>query len=632
MCGLLGLVSFNDGVDARSLLRLISHRGPDDSGVWKSRNIVFGHHRLAIQDLSASGHQPMSTPCGQVSIVFNGEIYNHLEIRRKLNDEYQYIGSSDTETVLHAYMAYGNDVVNHLNGIFAFAIYDNRSDQLFVARDQFGVKPLYYYVDEQKLAFASELKVLSQIEFLDHAVAPANLVDYMHFLWSPGIETPYRSMFKLAPGHYFTYSLVRPHDGIELHKYYELPYNGKRLEGSEQDLVEQLDSLLRKAVNRQLISDVPVGFFLSGGLDSSLVAAIARSLTGDSFRCYTIQAQNDAKLEGFTDDLKFAKRVATHLDVELQIVQGESDIVRDFDDMVWHLDEPQADPAPLHVRNICRQARQLDDIVLLGGTAGDDLFSGYRRHQAVRWEPYFKLIPKPIGNVICASTRLIPSRFPLFRRLKKVARELGKTPLERMAGYYGWLDLCTNKSLFSGRLQEELRTYQPSGQLLNALREIPDEHDPLNQMLYWDTKFFLADHNLNYTDKMSMAEGVEVRVPFLDVELVEFACKLPTALKLRGNTTKYLLKKVAERYLPHEVIYRPKTGFGAPVRQWVMEGRFDDRYAKIVNQAGSANSVYSQKGIEKLLMDTKAGRVDGAYAIWSVMAIDSWMKQFAGKC
>lgn len=632
MCGLLGLVSFSDDVDARSLLGLMSHRGPDDCGIWNFENIVFGHHRLAIQDLSTSGHQPMSTHCGQVWIVFNGEIYNHLEIRGKLSGGYQYTGSSDTETVLQAYMAYGIDVLNHLNGIFAFAIYDNRSGQLFVARDQIGVKPLYYYVDTEKLAFASELKVLSQIESLDHAVAPTNLVDYVHFLWSPGVKTPYRHMFKLAPGHYFTYSPARPHDGIALTKYYELPYKGQRLEGSEQDLIEELDLLLRKAVDRQLLSDVPVGFFLSGGLDSSLIAAIAHSLTGDRFRCYTIQAQNDAKREGFTDDLKYAKRVAAHLDVDLHIVQGEADIMHDFDDMIWHLDEPQADPAPLHVRNICRRARQLGDIVLLGGTAGDDLFSGYRRHQAVRWEPYFRLIPKSLGIAICAATELIPSRFPMFRRVKKVARELGKTPHERMAGYYGWLDLFTNKSLFSGRLREELRAYDPASQLLDALHNIPDEHDPLNQMLYWDTKFFLADHNLNYTDKMSMAEGVEVRVPFLDVELVEFACKLPTALKLRGNTTKYLLKKVAERYLPHEVIYRPKTGFGAPVRQWVMEGRFDDRYAKIVEQAESSNSVYSQKGIEKLMVDTKAGRIDGAYAIWSVMAIDSWMKQFAGKC
>jgi len=628
MCGFVGIFpqvkcdAFLRSVDA------IAHRGPDDTGLLRELPVQLGHQRLAIQDLSPAGHQPMQVADGRVMIVFNGEIYNHLDIRRRLRGTINYRGSSDTETLLYAYLEYGVELLPQLNGIFALAIYDLRKNSLLVARDQLGVKPLYYYHQNGQLLFSSELKALVHLPGVNTELNARAMVDYVNFLWSPGAGTPFAHFHKLAPGHYFTFDLGNPQASLEPKKFYELPFDGNYSQASERQLTNELDHLLSQAVERQLLSDVPVGFFLSGGLDSSLIAAIARKKIGEAFRCYTIRAQTDAAVDGFADDLKYAQQVARHLDVQLKIVEGDADIVRDFDSMIWHLDEPQADPAPLHVRNICRIARECGDVVLLGGTAGDDLFSGYRRHQALRLEPWLGLLPVWLGAAIGAAAGRVPANSPWGRRLHKVTGQLGKTRLQRMAGYYGWIDLGINKSLFADRLQPAIRDYNPADQLLESLNAIPLEHDPLNQMLFWDTKFFLTDHNLNYTDKMSMAEGVEVRVPFLDLDLVKFACQLPTSLKMRGNTTKYLLKKVAERYLPKEVIYRPKTGFGAPVRKWVLDGRFDHRMANLICRADSSSSVFSKAGVQNLLAATQSGRIDGAYSIWSVMAIDSWINQF----
>ena len=628
MCGFVGVFPRERDGRFEACLSLIAHRGPDDRGVMGELPVQLGHQRLAIQDLSANGHQPMQVANGQVWIVFNGEIYNHRDLRRKLPDSINYRSSSDTETLLYAYLEYGPELLQHLNGIFAFAIYDHRQQKLLVARDPLGVKPLYYYHRDGELRVGSELKSLLSLPGGDRSLNPTALVDYVNFLWCPGSHTPLAHFKKLEAGHCFQFDLRQPHAEITPTKYYELPYHGQYSASSEAELTDQLDALLRQAVQRQLLSDVPVGFFLSGGLDSSLIAALARKQIGAPFRCYTIRAHTDAATEGFADDLHYAQQVAQHLDVDLRIVEGDADIMRDFDDMIWHLDEPESDPAPLHVRNICRQARQSGDVVLLGGTAGDDLFSGYRRHQALKLEPWLRCLPTGAGKALAAAGERLPTRAPWARRLHKLTQQLGKSPLERMAGYYAWIDERHNKALFADSLQASIRNYHPAQRLIDALQAVPQERQPLNQMLFWDTKFFLTDHNLNYTDKMSMAEGVEVRVPFLDLDLVQFACQLPTALKMHGQTTKYLLKKVAERYLPHDVIYRPKTGFGAPVRQWVTQGKFDYRMAHVRQRAERPDSVFSRAGVERLWSETRSGRLDGAYSVWSVMAIDSWMRQF----
>ncbi len=629
MCGILGTTQSLPKEDFARALSSISHRGPDDHGIYIDPVLSLGHQRLSIQDLSSNGHQPMSILGGQIWIVFNGEIYNHHEIRRDLGDQFRYRSTSDTETILYGYLSYGKDIVNRLNGIFAFAIFDRRTSELFVARDQLGVKPLYYYEQSGNIAFASELKAIAELPNIDLTVNPAAFVDYIQFLWSPGEGTPYKYVKKLEPGHYFCKRLGDD-SPLQFTKYYELPYSGQYSHKSESELIDELDDRLSVAVKKQLLSDVPVGFFLSGGLDSSLIAAMARKQIGSGFRSYTIEIPGKDTVDGFADDLQYAEIVARHLDSNLIKVRGDSDIVRDFDKMIWHLDEPQADPAPLHVLSICKQARENGDIVLLGGTAGDDLFSGYRRHHALNLEKWFKMIPSSCKATANFLASLFGTKSPTLRRIEKLARGIGLTPVERLVGYYSWISTERNKSLFNDETRELLAGLNPESKLLDAIGSIPNERHLLNQMLFLDTKFFLADHNLNYTDKMSMAVGVEVRVPFLDLELVEFACRLPIQFKMRRNNAKYLLKKVAERYLPREVIYRPKTGFGAPIRRWIQEGRLDSQFERLISQSNTAMRAYfSGDALCALVRDSKNGTVDGAYTIWSLMAIDSWLKQFS---
>jgi asparagine synthase (glutamine-hydrolysing) len=626
MCGIIGGFGvINESTQCA--LKNISHRGPDDTGIFDTSNIFLGHARLSIQDLSDEGHQPMASDDGRYHLIFNGEIYNHFELRKKLSRQAdEFSSTSDTETLLYGLIESGPDFIKLLNGIFAFAFYDSIQHELVIARDQFGIKPLYYFSYDHAFFFCSELKGL--LPFLKAAsLNHDGLSDYLSFLWCPGAGTPLNEVKKVLPGHYAILSQDPQTTTVAQvwSQYYMIPFNGHYSGKKEEDLVDLLDEKLQNAVKRQLLSDVPVGFFLSGGLDSSLLVAIARKLKGEKLPCFTIDTNVDSQEEGFENDLHYARRVAGHLDVELEVVKADIDIVRDFDFMIWHLDEPQADAAPLNVSNISRRAREMGYKVLIGGTAGDDLFSGYRRHQAIRLEKLFSLVPPSFLKLI--SNVRLPSKNALFRRINKVTRELGRKPGERLSNYFLWLSKDRVDLLLDTEKKQSTSQHNSTNYLLNLLNDIPDEHSWLNRMLYWEMRSFLVDHNLNYTDKMGMAHGVEIRVPFLDLELVKVATAIPPELKLRGKETKYILKKVAERYLPKDVIYRSKTGFGAPVRKWVLND-LNDMIENRLLTASQYNAVFNMKEVQRLITENRAGTIDASYSIWGLLAIESWIRQF----
>lgn len=624
MCGIAGILHKNHNSIIKLMTDSLSHRGPDDVGIYSSKNISLGHRRLSIQDLSQNGHQPMFSDDGRYCIVFNGEIYNHWEIRKKIEHKYNFKSTADTETVLYGFQEYGIDLFNQLNGIFAFALYDTITEQLTLVRDQFGVKPLYYIHQKEIFAFASELKALKSIPELDLSINVNSIANYLYFLWSPGESTPFNIVKKLLPGHYLQGN-VHDISSFQIKKYYELPFNGHYQNFNEKQWIDKLDDLIQKSVERQLLSDVPIGFFLSGGLDSSLIVAIAKKLHPErNFNCYTIQSLINSKKEGFTDDLPYAKKVADYLKLPLNIVKANVEIVRDFDNMVYHLDEPQADAAPLNVWNICNLARQNGDIVLLGGTAGDDLFSGYRRHQWLTIDKQISWLPNGIKKIIIDLTTYLPNN-AFKRRFQKLfgAYKYNDRTLQ-MASLFGWMD----EDLIIRLFKQPLGNFNPNEFLSNGLSSIPSEKSELNQMLFWDLKYFLTDHNLNYTDKMSMAHGIEVRVPFLDKELVEFSCTIPPHLKMKGKETKYILKKVAERYLPNEIIYRPKTGFGAPVRDWIINDLDSVIQQYLSKTLIEKRGIFNYDKVNQIILDNKAGKIDASYTVWCLLAIESWFRQF----
>lgn len=623
MCGILGTIGELKKESFEKALAAIVHRGPDDQGHHSFENVRLGHRRLSIQDTSQSGHQPMTTPDGRFTIVFNGEIYNHWELRKELENDYDFRSRSDTETLLYGFAKHGTEVLNRLNGIFAFGILDRFKREVFLVRDHFGVKPLYIYQDPRKVLFSSEIKALKHFS-IDRSINTRSIAHYLHFLYSPLEDTPFQCVKKLQPGHFARVSIDNFHD-IEFHQYYDIPFNGQFEPLPEEEIVEELDSTLNRAVVSQLLSDVPVGFFLSGGLDSSLLAAMAvKHLEPGKTPCFTVNTADYASYDGFASDLPYAKQVAEQLNVDLHVVRSNPDVASSFDRFIYELDEPQADPAPFHVRNIAEMAADQGVKVLIGGAAGDDVFSGYRRHIALNYNGLLNLIPKPLNTVVS----WLPASNPLVRRMQKLTTSAGMSKAERMFSYFAWMKWSDVTKLFCADIQAELLEQNPCEKFVDLWKNIPGETSDLNKMLYWEMKGFLPDHNLNYTDKMGMSQGVEVRVPYLDKELVEFACRIPPEMKLKKNTTKYILRKVAERYLPKEVIYRPKTGFGAPVRQWItgeLSTMVDERLSP---QQLEHTGLFDPVKVRSLIIANKKGHLDASYSIWALMGVTSWLNQF----
>jgi len=433
MCGIVGIIDQQAASHIRAATDAISHRGPDDQGFYSFENLAFGHRRLSILDLSERGHQPMHSDDGRYTIVFNGEIYNHLDLRSELLSDVNFKSTTDTETILYGYIRYGSAIFAKLNGIFAFSIFDNKTKDLIIVRDHFGIKPLYYAHHNNSLFFASELKSLIKMDF-DKEIDVEALSRYIYYLYNPGEKTPFKNVKKLKPGYFIALNISNP-STLTIEKYYEIPFTGKYSQSTEGELTEQLQHHLKKAVDRQLLSDVPVGFFLSGGLDSAAMVALARELHPErNINTYTIDTGGG--FDGFTDDLHYAKICAKHLNVNLEIVDAKINILDDFDKMIWHLDEPQADAAPLNVLAISQIARDKGDIVLLGGTAGDDLFSGYRRHQALNFESVLNNFPDFAWKGLHTIASLLPSDNGKIRRFKKIAAQAGKK--HGMAKYREW--------------------------------------------------------------------------------------------------------------------------------------------------------------------------------------------------
>lgn len=625
MCGINGLINSNVELSVDKMI----HRGPDASGIYKNKNVQLGHVRLSILDLSDLGSQPFHSVDGNFTIVYNGEIYNHLEIREGLKKVgYNFITTSDTETLLYAFIEYGTNVLEMLNGIFAFAILDKKKEMIFIARDRFGVKPLYYFHSNKIFGFASEIKALHLKEHNIRVLNSENIANYIRFLWSPGEATPFNDVKKLLPGHFMTIDTSYETLKVVKKRFYLSSFNGTYSKESEANLIDQLEEHLIAAVKRQLLADVPIGFFLSGGLDSSILVAIAKKVQSDKpIQCFTINSgSKDQEAEGFSDDLYYAKLVANYLNVDLEIIKINTDIMQEFDKMIWHLDEPQADPAPINVSIISKRAKEMGYKVLIGGTAGDDIFSGYRRH--VIFEKIQKLNKISFRTISSLVSSFLKVTSPKSRRIKKFLNILHINKDERIFAFFEWLPLSKVKALFQDSKQNEMPFDSGFDFFKSKLEEIPDEKHYLNQMLHLEMNSFLVDHNLNYTDKMGMAHGVEIRVPFLDNELVDFAEKLPPSLKLNKGVTKYLLKKVSERYLPNEVIYRSKSGFGAPIRNWIKLDFKDLIDEELSIKKLDDQGIFNSKAIADLIKENRSNTIDASYSIWALLSFQSWYKQF----
>jgi asparagine synthase (glutamine-hydrolysing) len=654
MCGIVG---FQGDFPKELLGRMnsaVAHRGPDGEGTALipaegERSTGLGHRRLAIIDLSTAGRQPMTVaadPGGSMqaglTLVFNGEIYNYRELRAELlAGGHVFRSATDSEVLLHLYERDGLAMLAKLNGIFAFAIHDDRPagrpvdverGTLFLARDHLGVKPLYFSETTPGFLFASEMKALLCERELSREVDAVALHLMLAYLWTPAPRTMLATVRKLEPGH-----ALLVHGGRVRRKwsYYDVPYDGLTDHVGFDLAAKSLAVHLETAVTRQLVADVPVGAYLSGGLDSSaVVAMMRRAEPGKRITCFTIGFAEHADFEGNPADLPYARRVARHLDVDLEEIVMEPSAIGRLDELIHLLDEPQADPAPINALLIAERARAMGIPVLLSGAGGDDIFSGYRRHWALSFERRWAWLPRSIRRGVqsiaaaAASGRGQGQSHALLRRLAKMYAYAGEDADRRMVSYFWWSTEQVRRALYTPEFAQRVSTIDTAAPLLESLRRIPMEHDPLQRMLYLETKHFLADHNLNYTDRAGMAAGVEVRVPLLDIDLVRFATRVPAQYKQRGRVGKAIFKRAMEPYLPRDVIYRAKTGFGAPLRRWLrreLRGTVDEALdPSVLHRRGFFDPV----AVRRLVDMDRAGAVDGSYTIFALMCFELWCRRF----
>jgi asparagine synthase (glutamine-hydrolysing) len=632
MCGIAGIYSSRDlTIDVASLRKstnTLAHRGPDDSGFFvnPSGNVGLGHRRLSILDLSAFGHQPMHADDGSVVLVFNGEIYNFREIRLELESKgFSFKGNSDTEVLLKLYLVDGSAMLSRLNGVFAFALWDRRKKALLIARDALGVKPIYFTASNKGFAFASEIKALLHLMPEARELDIASLHRYLSFLWCPGEGTPLKSVRKLGPGEAIWVKEGR----IEKHwTWYQLPvFRGVLADLDQSSAISGTVSHLRKAVHRQMVADVPVGAFLSGGLDSSAIVTFAKEVN-PNIHCFTIESLG-AQESGAIDDLPYARKVAQHLGVPLDIISIDANrMAGDIERMVSQLDEPLADPAPLNVLYISQLAREQGIKVLLSGAGGDDLFTGYRRHRALQAERYWSWLPRQFRSALSQATSYLDQNHAITRRISKLFKGAALEGNERIIDYFRWIREADILSLYTPEARNTLGAELASTPMVDFLQTLTPAIAPLDKMLALEQHFFLADHNLIYTDKMSMAASVEVRVPFLDMSLVDFAARIPLNLKQHGKEGKWILKKAMEPYLPREVIYRPKSGFGAPLRRWMQHDLRDLLGDLLSADSLRKRGLFEPSAVNRLISDNDSGRVDASYTLLSLLSIEIWCRSY----
>jgi asparagine synthase (glutamine-hydrolysing) len=646
MCGIAGFSGRFDDELLAAMNACVAHRGPDDDDTLLLDGVGLAHRRLSIIDLSASAHEPMGVRCRRCGVdskadpprgrwlVYNGEIYNYRELRRELESRgHEFFSKSDTEVLLHLYGDDGAAMLPRLNGMFAFALYDGARGEMLVARDGFGVKPLYYATTPRGFLFASELKAIIAAEDVSRELDPIAIHEYVAYLWSPAPRTPLRDVRKLAPGEAM---IVRGGAIARQWTFYDLPYGQPPLDEPEDVIADRVRDTFREAVRRQLVSDVPVGAFLSGGLDSSAIVAMMRAEQPDApIVCYTMDFRGGAD-SGAPDDLPYARRVAAHLGVDLRAIEGGPSMIDQLGRMVWHLDEPQGDPAPINSMLIADAAQRDGIKVLMSGTGGDDIFSGYRRHVALTHEVAWSWMPASLRARVARTARAVAAgnahgRWMASsggRRIAKALSAIDEPQDRRIASYFFWSVEELRRSLYAPALADALRGHDTAAPLLASLARIPNERDPLNRMLYLEARHFLADHNLNYTDKTTMAAGVESRVPFLDPDLVALAACIPSSMKQKGRTGKAIFKRAMEPLLPRDVIYRPKTGFGAPIRRWLKVELRDTVAELLAPDALRRRGLFDPNAVERLIALDRAGRVDGAYTIFALLCIEMWCRLF----
>lgn len=630
MCGICGIFNLDGSPVNASVIRKMNdtmiHRGPDGDGVFVSNNIGFGHRRLSIIDLS-TGDQPMSSSDGQVTIAFNGEIYNFKDLKSRLESKgHSFKTQSDTEVIIYAYMEWGASFVKKLRGMFAIALWDNRIQTLFLMRDRVGKKPLYYYNDGRQLAFASELKAILELPGISKEIDTVALDAYFSFGYVPSPLSIFKKIRKLKPAH-----ISKCSSAIDFkeEEYWDIDMNHTDFNISEDDAAERLLELFDESVKIRMVSDVPLGAFLSGGVDSSaVVASMAKLMKGEPVKTSSI---------GFMDEefneLEYANTVSELYRTDHQEAMVTPDAMSLIEKMVWHFDEPFADSSAIPTWYVSKITRQ-NVTVALSGDGGDENFAGYtQRYQMTRFEDRIRRkIPSFVRNSLIKLMSGIYPRIDLLPRPLRLKGFLTNLSMTLEEAYHKDMSFYFTNESKRKLYNQSMKDAVGNTSTFWAFEPFCSRHtssDPVSKAQYIDIKTYMTEDILVKVDRMSMAHSLEVRAPILDHKLMEYAATLPSHLKLNNNESKYIFKKINEKRLPADILYRKKQGFRIPLASWVRGELKEYIYQTLFGSQSVQSNYLNPSYVDKIWRSHQSGINDHSSQIWNLFIFELWRKQFA---
>lgn len=621
MCGIAGFISKENSNAAEresrldAMCKVITHRGPDEQGMTVQGRAALGMRRLSIIDL-AGGQQPIFNEDDSVFIVFNGEIYNFQDLREDLIKRgYKLKTHSDTETILHAYEEFGENCVDYLRGMFAFAIWNKRDESLFIARDRVGKKPLFYSLINGNFVFGSELKVLLEHGEVSKEIDFSALDSYLTFGYVPEEFCIFKDVKKLLPGH----SLTFRNGKVETKKYWDFNYIKPVEIRSEAEYIEELRAQITDAVKIRLISEVPLGAFLSGGVDSSSIVGTMAKLSNQPVKTFSIGFNEDS-----FNELKYARVAAKHFNTEHHEFVVTPDLVEIVDELVWHFDEPFADSSALPTYMVSKMARDFVTVVL-SGDGGDELFAGYTRYTIDKKRSGFANLPAFIRKGVQA----VSEQLPHGAKGKNYLYNTSLDSIDRYIDSVSHFNKLRRKSLYSNDFLSNLN--DNLGVAENIFQQFAgsvETGNPIDNLLYLDSKTYLPSDILVKVDRMTMATSLEARGPLLDHKLIEFVVGMPTELKLKGLETKYIFKKAMEGIVPNEILYREKQGFGVPINEWInsqLKGRIHETLS---DSRTLQRGYFDRKYIETLLDEHHRNRRDHSHSLWILLMLELWHREF----
>ncbi|MFQ6082612.1 MAG: asparagine synthase (glutamine-hydrolyzing) [Candidatus Aminicenantia bacterium] len=625
MCGLVGKLNFDfqkpiEPILIKKMAQTLKHRGPDDEGIYVKDNIGLGLRRLAIIDLSKAGHQPMANEDKTVWIVYNGEIYNFKDLRKDLiRKGHRFSSRSDTETIIHLYEEYGKDCLRYLRGMFAFAIWDEKKKKLFMARDRIGKKPLYYFLNNHCLIFGSEIKAILEEPQVKRKVNHKAIHYYLTYHYIPSPQTAFQNVFKLPPAHF----LIWENGKVNIQRYWALNYTPK-INLSERECHQEILSRLEEAVKIRMISDVPLGAFLSGGTDSSSVVALMSRLSKTPIKTFSIGFK-----EGFYNELPYARVVAKIYKTDHHEFLVKPKALEVLPKLVWHYGEPFADSSALPVFYVAKMAKDYVTVAL-NGDGGDENFGGYRRYYFDQlWQHYHKLPSFFRNKIINSIPYTNSSRINLFlQKLKVLSQTSSDFQPQRHLWLLYWFNYDLKEKLYSEDFKESIRKENPLNIMIESYKKFGNFTDSIDNMISVEVNTYLPDDLLVKMDVACMANSLEARSPLLDHKFMEFTATLPVNFKIKKGERKYIFKKALENLLPKEIIYRQKKGFTPPVDDWFRK-EMKDYASEILLDSETINRNYFRKeGIVKLLKEHCHSKINHGEVIWALIFLELWHRTF----